>query len=56
MALIKCPECNKEISDKSNTYVHCGYYKWLKIKEAPTFNLAYSRLMKTSFLIKYITL
>lgn len=25
MALIKCPECNKEISDKSNTCVHCGY-------------------------------
>lgn len=23
MALIKCPECNKEISDKSNTCVHC---------------------------------
>ena len=33
MALIKCPECNKEISDKSNTCVHCGYYKWLKIKD-----------------------
>ena len=25
MALIKCPECNKEISNKSNTCVHCGY-------------------------------
>lgn len=25
MALIKCPECGKEISDKSNTCIHCGF-------------------------------
>lgn len=25
MALIKCPECNKEISDKSKVCIHCGY-------------------------------
>ena len=25
MSLIKCPECNKEISDKSNICSHCGY-------------------------------
>lgn len=25
MALIKCPECGKEISDKSRTCIHCGY-------------------------------
>ena len=25
MALIKCPECGKEISDKSKTCVHCGF-------------------------------
>lgn len=25
MALIKCPECNKEISNKSKTCIHCGY-------------------------------
>ena len=25
MALISCPECNKEISDKSNACIHCGY-------------------------------
>ena len=25
MALIKCPECGKEISDKANACVHCGY-------------------------------
>lgn len=23
--LIKCPECNKEISDKSTVCIHCGY-------------------------------
>ena len=25
MALINCPECNKEISDTSKTCIHCGY-------------------------------
>lgn len=25
MSLIKCPECNKEISDKSKICVNCGY-------------------------------
>lgn len=25
MALIKCPECGKEISDTSKTCIHCGY-------------------------------
>lgn len=25
MALINCPECGKEISDKSETCIHCGY-------------------------------
>lgn len=25
MSLIKCPECGKEVSDKSKTCVHCGY-------------------------------
>ena len=25
MALIKCPECNKDVSDKSQQCVHCGY-------------------------------
>lgn len=24
MALIKCKECNKEISDKANACIHCG--------------------------------
>ena len=25
MSLIRCPECGKEISDKSKQCVHCGY-------------------------------
>ena len=25
MALIKCPECGREISDKSKACIHCGY-------------------------------
>lgn len=25
LALINCPECGKEISDKSETCIHCGY-------------------------------
>jgi hypothetical protein len=25
VALINCPECSKEISDKSEKCVHCGY-------------------------------
>ena len=25
MALIKCPECNKEISDTAKNCIHCGY-------------------------------
>ena len=25
MSLINCPECGKEISDKSETCIHCGY-------------------------------
>ena len=26
MALIKCPECGKEISDKAKECIHCGYH------------------------------
>ena len=25
MALIRCPECNKEVSDKANFCIHCGF-------------------------------
>ena len=25
MSLIHCPECGKEVSDKSDKCIHCGY-------------------------------
>ena len=25
MALINCPECGKEVSDRASTCIHCGY-------------------------------
>lgn len=25
MALIKCPECDKEVSDKAFACIHCGF-------------------------------
>ncbi len=30
MSLIKCPECNKEISDKAKVCPHCGYEQPVK--------------------------
>lgn len=36
MAIINCPECGKEISDKSETCIYCGYpLKETKSEEAP---------------------
>ena len=25
MALIKCPECGREVSDRTTTCIHCGF-------------------------------
>lgn len=41
MALIKCPECGKDVSDKSVQCIHCGYpllKKELRQKDEWTFN------------------
>ena len=35
MALIKCPECEKEISDKSKQCIHCGFPLPTVEKEVP---------------------
>ena len=36
MAIINCPECGKEISDKSETCIYCGYpLKETKSEETP---------------------
>ena len=34
MALMKCPECGKEVSDQSETCIHCGYSLKKESKEA----------------------
>ena len=42
MALIKCPECNKEISDTAKKCVHCGYVlKRKKYKEEKHSKISY---------------
>lgn len=40
--LIKCPECGKEISDKSKQCIHCGY----PIDEQTDINEVYSVILK----------
>lgn len=34
MALMKCPECGKEVIDQSETCIHCGYPLKKESKEA----------------------
>ena len=42
MALINCPECGKEISDKSDKCIHCGYpLKKNTIINNKEYNLSY---------------
>ena len=36
MALIKCPECGKEISDKADSCIYCGYPMASNIKSTTT--------------------
>ena len=36
MALIKCPECGKDISDTVKSCIHCGYMINLKENETDT--------------------
>jgi len=31
MALIKCPECNRDVSDKADKCIHCGYPLTMKL-------------------------
>ena len=48
MSLIKCPECNNEISDKSTQCIHCGY----PLKEKNSLNVK----KKNKFLILLIVI
>jgi len=35
MALVKCPECEKDVSDTVSSCPHCGYKKELDINSSP---------------------
>lgn len=43
MALIKCPECNKEISDTVESCIHCGY----KITKLEVYNKSKEEKIET---------
>ena len=52
MALIKCPECNKEVSDYAEACPHCGY----PLKKKPvTSNLddRVSRIIESEYNARY---
>lgn len=51
MALIKCPECGKEISNKSTTCIHCGYPLSIDTKEQTLYCL-YAPMWETNCLLK----
>ena len=46
MALIKCPECGKKVSDKANACIHCGY----PLDEEEDFSIADLYIRKKSLL------
>lgn len=46
MALIKCPECGKEISDKASACIHCGY-PLQKLPESIESNISYKVVIPT---------
>ena len=57
MALIKCPECGKEISDKASTCINCGFplselenvsrtEKTSSLEETPSKSVVYCELLK----------
>ena len=50
MALIKCPECNKEISDTSRSCIHCGY----KLKNVCNLNINKKALIIIGIIILMI--
>lgn len=45
MALIKCPECGKEISDKANSCPNCGYpLNHISTEESCKYNVSITKL------------
>ena len=53
MALIKCPECDKEISDKALQCIHCGYpintTESKDIHTNPTLDINHSMALENNF-------
>lgn len=58
MALINCPECGKEVSDKAEVCIHCGYPlhdENVVIKESePAYLKEVKKLLETNDKIKAI--
>ena len=55
MALIKCPECGREISDRSDKCIHCGYpLQKESEKKSDTFTLCGVKLQKAFFTDKKV--
>ena len=52
MALIKCPECNKEVSDTAETCPHCGY-RFKKPTPIPT-TTYYSNIVESDHKMEQI--
>jgi len=49
MSLIKCPECNKQVSSKGETCPHCGY----KLQK-PSFILWFVGILVLFILIRIV--
>lgn len=51
MALINCPECNKEISDKCEVCIHCGYPVSTILQKVNTTCIINGRQFDLSFML-----
>ena len=49
MALIKCPECGKQVSDKAQSCPNCGYPLKAEIKNPPTFTEDLTKVKKAGW-------
>ena len=59
MALIECPECKKEISDKAKECPHCGYpivKKEEKKKEEPKKDLVLKNTNILDLFVQFLVL
>ena len=49
MALIKCPECGKQVSDKAQSCPNCGYPLKAEIKNPPSFTEDFTKVKKAGW-------